>query len=71
MQKELAYRENDGVTVALLWHSGTNALTVSVLDRRTDDAFELEVVSPPGGGTRILATVPLVEVREAVPQEAG
>ena len=43
MQKELAYRENDGVAVALLWHSRTNALSVSVVDRRTDDAFELEV----------------------------
>jgi PAS domain S-box-containing protein len=31
----------------------------------------LEVVSPPGRGTRILATLPLSEVREAVPQEAG
>ena len=43
MQKELAYRENDGVAVALLWHSRTNALSVSVVDRRTEDAFELSV----------------------------
>ena len=43
MQKELAYRENDGVAVALLWHSRTNALSVSVVDRRTEDAFELPV----------------------------
>jgi len=32
---------------------------------------QLEVVSPVGGGTRVHATLPLVEVREAVPQEAG
>jgi len=38
---------------------------VAALDGR------LEVVSPPGAGTRILATLPLVEVREPVPQEAG
>ena len=43
MQKELAYRENDGVAVALLWHTSTNALTVSVVDRRTEDSFELAV----------------------------
>jgi PAS domain S-box-containing protein len=38
---------------------------VAALDGR------LEVVSPVGGGTRIHAVLPLVEVREAVPQEAG
>ena len=45
MQKELAYRENDGVAVALLWHPRTNALSVSVVDRRTEDAFELAVAA--------------------------
>ena len=43
MQKELAYRENDGVAVALLWQSSTNSLTVSVLDLRNEDGFDLEV----------------------------
>jgi PAS domain S-box-containing protein len=38
---------------------------VAALDGR------LEVESPPGGGTRILATLPLAEVRQAVPQNAG
>jgi len=38
---------------------------VAALDGR------LEVVSPVGGGTRVLATLPLAEVRAAVPQEAG
>ena len=36
MQKELAYRENDGVAVALLWQSSTNSLTVSVFDLRNE-----------------------------------
>jgi hypothetical protein len=43
MQKELAYRENDGVAVWLLWHTLTNRLTVSVFDRRNADGFDLEV----------------------------
>jgi hypothetical protein len=43
MQKELAYRENDGVAVALLWHTTTQALTVSVVDFRNEDGFDLEV----------------------------
>jgi PAS domain S-box-containing protein len=38
---------------------------VAALDGR------LEIVSPAGAGTRILATLPLAEVREAVPQEAS
>jgi PAS domain S-box-containing protein len=31
----------------------------------------LRVESPPGGGTRIVAAIPLAEVREPVPQDAG
>jgi hypothetical protein len=42
MQKELAYRENDGIAVTLFWHSGSNRLSVSVYDRRNGDWFELE-----------------------------
>jgi PAS domain S-box-containing protein len=38
---------------------------VAALDGR------LEVISPAGGGTQVTAVLPLVEVREAVPQEAG
>ena len=30
--RELAVRENDGVSVRLLWHSRENAVTVSVED---------------------------------------
>jgi hypothetical protein len=43
MHKELAYRENDGVAVALLWHTSTNDLTVSVMDLRNEDGFDLAV----------------------------
>ena len=42
MQKELAYRENDGIAVTLFWHSGSNRLSVSVYDWRNGDWFELE-----------------------------
>ena len=42
MQKELAYRENDGIAVTLHWHSGSNRLSVSVYDWRNGDWFELE-----------------------------
>ncbi len=43
--KELASRANDGVEVTLLWHPDEDLLTVSVSDRRTGDAFELNVES--------------------------
>jgi hypothetical protein len=42
MEKELAYRENDGIAVTLFWHSGSNRLSVSVYDWRNGDWFELE-----------------------------
>jgi hypothetical protein len=41
METELAQRENDGISVTLLWHSATGKLTVSVCDRRTGEAFDL------------------------------
>jgi hypothetical protein len=43
--RELDYRSNDGVEVALLWHEATNRLTVSVRDLRAGNAFEFEVGS--------------------------
>ena len=43
MKKELAYRDNHGVAVSLDWHSGTNRLSVSVVDRRVGESFELDV----------------------------
>jgi hypothetical protein len=41
--RELAARESDGIHVALLWHPGENALTVSVEDERAGDRFRLAV----------------------------
>ena len=41
MNKELAYRETDGIAVTLWWHSGHNRLRVSVHDGRTGDWFAL------------------------------
>jgi hypothetical protein len=43
--RELDYRSNDGVEVALLWYGSTNRLTVSVRDVRADEAFEFAVDS--------------------------
>jgi hypothetical protein len=42
-RRELARRENDGVSVVLFWHPRTDATTVSVDDLRTGDSFELDV----------------------------
>jgi hypothetical protein len=38
---ELAEREHDGVSVALYWTRGTDALAVTVDDATTGDYFEL------------------------------
>jgi hypothetical protein len=43
--RELAFRERDGIDVALLWSAISGRLTVSVLDRRTGEAFTLD--APP------------------------
>ena len=40
---ELAARESDGIHVALLWHPGEIALTVSVEDERAGNRFRLAV----------------------------
>jgi hypothetical protein len=41
--RELAYRESDGVEVALLWPIGERRVLVQVNDRRSDHSFELSV----------------------------
>jgi hypothetical protein len=43
LTRELAARESDGIHVALLWHPGEDALTVSVEDARVGDGFQLAV----------------------------
>jgi hypothetical protein len=40
--KELAYRENAGFEVALLWNERDDRLSVSIRDARTGELFELE-----------------------------
>lgn len=37
--KELAYRENDGIEIALLWNEHDDRLSVSVRDARTGELF--------------------------------
>ena len=39
--EELDYRESDGIQVSLLWSRETNALSVFVVDTKTDEQFEL------------------------------
>ena len=39
--RELAYRANDGLEIALLWVESANRLVVSVADERTGDRFAL------------------------------
>lgn len=41
--RELAQRATDGVEVRLLWHSETNTISVSVVDAKSGDQFELQV----------------------------
>jgi hypothetical protein len=42
-KRELAYRENDGLVVSLLWNPADDALTVTVLDAHTGEALEVPV----------------------------
>jgi hypothetical protein len=41
--QELASRESDGLSVVLLWHPRNDSVTVSVVDSRTGDRFQLAV----------------------------
>ena len=41
--RELAARDDDGISVRLLWHPLRSALTVSVEDTRIGDRFQLAV----------------------------
>jgi len=43
--RELAYRDADGIDVTLFWNERSNRVTVKVYDARSDDGFELEVDS--------------------------
>jgi len=41
--RELAARDNDGISVRLLWHPRENALAVSVEDARAGECFHLAI----------------------------
>lgn len=41
--RELDFRSNDGLEVALLWQPETNRLSVTVFDAKTGDDFDLDV----------------------------
>jgi hypothetical protein len=41
--RELAYRENDGLQVSLLWHKTDNSLTVTVVDSLAGEGFDFPV----------------------------
>ena len=45
--RELDSRENDGIQVRLLWCEGNGRVFVAVNDRKSGDAFSIEV--PKGG----------------------
>jgi hypothetical protein len=40
---ELAVRENDGLTVSLLWNRDTGRVKVAVADAHLDQQFELDI----------------------------
>jgi hypothetical protein len=43
--RELDHRESDGIAVTLLWYADSDRVAVRVVDRRTDEEFELEVTA--------------------------
>jgi hypothetical protein len=44
--KELAYREQDGLEVALLWDPRSNDVCVDVVDQRDDSFLRIPVAGP-------------------------
>jgi hypothetical protein len=41
METEPAQRENDGIALTLVWHGGTDRLTVKIRDDRNGESFDL------------------------------
>jgi hypothetical protein len=70
--KELAYRNQDGLEVTLLWDACSNEVSVDVVDQRTESHFRLPIAgrfaldafhhpyayapSPAGGRERVAPT---------------
>ena len=42
--EELAYRENDGIEVSLVWNRADDSVAVLVTDARSEEAFEVAVM---------------------------
>ena len=40
---ELAVRDNDGLSVSLLWRRATNRVKVAIVDAQLDERFEIHV----------------------------
>jgi len=45
IERELDFRTNDGVEVALLWRKGNERLVVEVVDTKVGNAFRLEIAA--------------------------
>jgi hypothetical protein len=45
LERELDFRANDGVEIALLWRVGEPRLIIEVVDTKVADAFRLEVAA--------------------------
>jgi hypothetical protein len=41
--RELDHRQSDGLAVTLLWYADVDRVTVRVLDRATEEEFEIDV----------------------------
>ena len=41
--RELAHRINDGIDVTLMWHPAEDRVTVTVIDIKAGEAFEIAV----------------------------
>jgi hypothetical protein len=42
-RRELAHRTSDGIDVTLLWNTGTDQVTIAVLDTRSDESLAFAV----------------------------
>lgn len=41
--RELDHRENDGISVTLLWYQDSNRVSLRVIDSETEEEFEREI----------------------------
>jgi hypothetical protein len=43
-RRELAHRSSDGIEVTLFWSKPSDQITIAIVDTRSDEALEFEVV---------------------------